>query len=299
MGDRNHMARLARMITDSGIGLVLSGGGARGFAHIGIFKAMKEMGLPIDMVCGTSIGSIIAAGIAIDYDLAHLLSQYRSAFVDEKPLSDYTLPVLSLIKGHKLQKVNRKYFKDYHIEDLWLNFFCVSSNYTTSELVIHDRGPVWKAVTASASIPGVLPPIVEGNHLLVDGGVVNNFPVDIMKSRYGGKLIGIDLKIEKEYKLNYDRLPGGWHLFFSRFLPFLRKYRTPGIATIMMKSTLLASAGHQRKMVEDLHLYLRPPVGNFGLLRLDEFDKIVQAGYTYARETLTPADLKSLVESPK
>ena len=293
LDDTQHINRLARMVTDSGIGLILSGGGARGFAHIGIFKALKEMDLPIDMVCGTSIGGIIAAGIAIDYKLDFLLEQYKSAFVKYKPLNDYTLPVISLLKGHKLHKINRKYFKEFHIEDLWLNFFCISCNYTTSEIVVHDKGPVWKAVTASVSIPGVLPPVVEGNFLLVDGGVVNNFPVDIMKNKYGGKLIGIDLKVEKEYKLNYTNLPSGWYLFFSKFLPFMKRYKSPSIATIMMKSTLLASAQHQRKMIPDLDLYLRPPVADFGLLKLNDFDNIVEAGYNYATQTLTREDLKA------
>ena len=138
--------------------------------------------------------------------------------------------------------------------------------------------------------------MVEGNYLLVDGGVVNNFPVDIMKNKYGGKLIGIDLKVEKEYKLNYTNLPGGWYLFFSKLLPFMKRYKSPSIATVMMKSTLLASAQHQRKMIPDLHLYLRPHVGDFGLLKLNDFDRIVQDGYTYATERLNHEDLKALFQ---
>jgi NTE family protein len=295
MNDSNHIERLARMITDKGIGLVLSGGGAKGFAHLGIYKALKEAGVPIDMVCGTSMGSIIAAAIANDWDVDKMMKTGRSAFLTDKPLNDYTLPVISLIKGHKLQKINRKYFGDYHIEDLWLNFFCVSGNYTISKMVIHDKGPVWKAVTASVAIPGVLPPVVDGNYLLVDGSVFNNFPVDLMKAKYGGKLIGVDLLADKEYTLNYTRLPSGWHLFMSKFLPFLKRYKAPSIASIMIKSTVLASTEHQRNQIPDLEMFLSPPVANFGFLDMKNYDRIVATGYEYARDYLKGVEVNQLV----
>lgn len=286
MNDNRHVHRLARMVVDKGIGLVLGGGGAKGFAHFGIYRALQETNVPVDMVCGTSMGAIIAAAIACEWNAEDMLKKGRSAFVHDKPLNDYTLPILSLIKGHKLQKINRKYFGDYHIEDLWLNFFCISSNLTLSEMVIHEHGPLWKAVTASVSIPGVLPPVVDGNNLLVDGASFNNFPVDIMKAKYGGRLIGVTLLADREYKLNYTNLPGGWHMLFSRFLPFLRRYKAPGIASIMLKSTILSSMMHQRKQVDDLELCLSPPVSRYSLLDLNSFDRVVETGYKYAHEVL-------------
>ncbi|KAA3437046.1 patatin-like phospholipase family protein [Rufibacter hautae] len=292
--DQRHLNRLARMLTNKGIGLVLGGGGAKGFAHIGIFKALGEADIPIDMVCGTSIGAIIAAAIAHEWNPEEIYRKGRSAFVIDKPLNDYTLPVLSLIKGHKLQDTNKKYFGEKNIEDLWLNFFCISSNYTLSEMVVHERGPLWKAVTASVSIPGVLPPVVDGNNLLIDGASFNNFPVDVMKAKYGGKLIGINLLEDKEYKLNYTTLPGGWHLFLSRFLPFLKRYKSPSISAIMLKSTILSSMVHQRKQINDLDLFLNPPVGKFSLLDMKNFDTIAATGYAYAKEFLQTVDLEKL-----
>ncbi len=292
--DSKHLNRLARMLMNKGIGLVFGGGGAKGFAHIGIFKALHEAEVPIDMVCGTSIGAIIAAAVAHEWSPEEIYQKGRSAFVTDKPMSDYTLPVLSLIKGHKLQATNKKYFGEHHIEDLWLNFFCISSNYTLSEMVVHERGPLWKAVTASVSIPGVLPPVVEGNNLLIDGASFNNFPVDVMKARYGGKLIGVNLLEDKEYKLNYTNLPSGWHLFFSRFLPFLKRYKSPSISAIMLKSTILSSMVHQRKQINDLHLFMNPPVGKFSLLDLNNFDAIAATGYTYAKDFLQNANLEVL-----
>ncbi|RNI21981.1 patatin-like phospholipase family protein [Rufibacter latericius] len=292
--DQRHLHRLARMLMNKGIGLVLGGGGAKGFAHIGVFRALQEADVPIDMVCGTSIGAIFAAAVAHEWSPEVIYQKGRSAFVTDKPLSDYTLPVLSLIKGHKLQNTNRKYFGENHIEDLWLNFFCISSNYTLSEMVVHERGPLWKAVTASVSIPGVLPPVVDGNNLLIDGASFNNFPVDVMKARYGGKLIGVNLQQDKEYKLDYTNLPGGWHLFFSRFFPFLKRYRSPSISAIMLKSTILSSMEHQRKQINDLELFMNPPLSNFSLLDMKNFDAINAIGYSYGKEFLKTANLDAL-----
>lgn len=295
MKDNRHAQRLARMIMNKGIGLVLSGGGAKGFAHLGIFKALEEAGVPIDMVCGTSMGSIIAAAIAHEWGAEKTLNIGRSAFINDKPLNDFTLPAISLLKGHKLQKVNKKYFGDCLIENLWLNFFCVSGNYTKSEMVVLDKGPLWKSVTASVSIPGVLPPVVEGNNLLVDGAVFNNFPVDIMKARYGGKLIGIDLLADKEYTLNYAQLPGGWPIFLSKFLPFMKRYRAPSIASIMIKSTILSSTVHQRNQIPDLEVFLSPPVAKFGFLDMKRYDKVVEVGYEYAKEQLKEVNIPQLL----
>lgn len=294
LNDKGHIGRLARMIVNKGVGLVLGGGGAKGFAHIGIYRALIEKGIPIDMVCGTSMGAVIAAVIAHEWSPEEIVRVGRSAFVKDKPLNDYTLPVISLLKGHKLQHVIKRYLGNYHIEDLWLNYFCISSNFTLSEMVVHERGPLWKAVTASVSIPGVLPPVVDGNNLLIDGASFNNFPVDIMKAKYGGKLVGINLLVEREYKLNYTELPGGWHMFFSKFLPFLKRYRSPGIASIMLKSTILSSMVHQRKQINDLELNMTPPVARYSLLDLNNFDRIVTTGYTYGKEYLEKVNADQL-----
>lgn len=163
-------------------------------------------------------------------------------------------------------------------------------------MVIHEKGHIWKAITATASLPGVLPPVVEGNHLLIDGGIFNNFPVDVMHTKFGGKIIGIDLRIYKEYQLNYHKIPGGWYMFFSRFFPFLKRHKIPGIASIMMNSTMLASASHQKDLAQYLDWYLNPPVGRFSLLKMEQYHAIVKVGYEYAQEYLRSADLNKLYE---
>ncbi len=182
--------RLSRFMIGKANGLVLGGGGAKGFAHIGVIKRMEEAGIPIDFVGGTSIGAIICAGVAMDMDAATIHAQARNSFVIEKPLTDVTIPLISYYSGQKLNRMLRKNLGERDIEDQWINFFCVSSNLSKACPNIHRRGSFWKAVRASLSIPGALPPVVSNGDLLVDGALMNNLPIDIMVDMGVGQIIG-------------------------------------------------------------------------------------------------------------
>ncbi|MCP4756024.1 MAG: patatin-like phospholipase family protein, partial [Proteobacteria bacterium] len=178
--------RLARFIDDRSIGIVFGGGGARGFAHIGVIRALKEAGIPIDMLGGTSIGALIAAGRAMGMDYERILETFQEKITELSPHKEYTLPVVSLFRSKKFDKAIAEFFHDIRIEDLWLNYFCVSSNLSTAETIVHRKGFLGKAVRASASIPGIFVPVIENNHLLADGAIVNNLPGDIMKEHCKG-----------------------------------------------------------------------------------------------------------------
>lgn len=171
------LARLARLICGRGTGLVLSGGGARGFAHIGVYRAMRELGIPVDWVGGASIGAPIGAGIALDLGPDELQDTITRQF---HRLLDYTLPVVSLLKGARITRSIDETLGHLDIEDLWLGYYCVSTNLTASRLEVHRRGALALAVRASVAIPGVLPPVAHNGDLLVDGGVLSNVPVEPM-----------------------------------------------------------------------------------------------------------------------
>ena len=136
------MARLARLLTGRATGVVLSGGGARGFAHIGALRALHEAGVPIDAVGGTSIGAIIAALWATGMGYDEVVRRVRRTFVDVNPLNDYTMPVLSLVAGRKVGVLLRRELGDVDIEDLRLPFFCLSANLTTGQAAVHRREAV-------------------------------------------------------------------------------------------------------------------------------------------------------------
>ncbi len=120
--------RLARRLSNNAVTLVLGGGGARGFAHIGAIRAIREAGIPIDAAGGTSFGALIAALVALGRSDERVLEESKSAFTEGRPMDDYTLPVVSLVRGDRLAAVLKKHYGGLDIDDLWIPFFAVSSN---------------------------------------------------------------------------------------------------------------------------------------------------------------------------
>ena len=279
------VARLARVLAGDAIGLVLGGGAARGFAHVGVIRALDEAGIPVDWLGGSSIGAVFAATVALDWEPSRIAALARQAFVEENPLGDFTLPLVSLLRGRRLRRLVVRHFGG-DIEDLPIPYFCVSSHLDRGELTVHERGPLWRAIRASVALPGVLPPAVVDGHLAIDGGILNNFPVDVMRERPVGHVIGVDLSARKERRVDYDEVPGPFALLRSRLLPFGRRPGAPSILSLMMKASLVASAAHSRAMHRQADLVLMPPVGDFGLLDVRSFDRIVAVGYEHAQQRL-------------
>jgi NTE family protein/lysophospholipid hydrolase len=281
-------ARLARFLTGNAVGTVLGGGGARGFAHLGVIRALREAGIPIDLIGGTSMGALIAAQPALGWDDSTMLEMNRRSFVDKKPvtLRDYTLPVYALINCARLDRNLIAPYGDIRIEDLWTGFFCVSSNLTRAEAKVHREGPVWKAIRASLALPGVFEPVVEGTELLVDGGVLNNLPGDVMRSLGGGWVIAVDVSLDRDLEMREAALPSPWKVLRNWFNPFGKPINLPNIVDLMMRTTLLASVQKTESVKKLVDLYIQPPVGRFGLMQFDSFDAIAEAGYQHAQAAL-------------
>ena len=282
--------RVARMLTGRGIGLVLSGGGARGFAHIGIVKALREAGIPIDLVGGTSMGGILGAGVALRWSIAELTEGFRRAFVDVNPLRDYTLPFVSLVSGRKVSRLLKNAFGDVTIEDLPLEFFCVSSNLTTGHSVVHRRGELWRWLRSSVAIPGVLPPIIHKGEVLVDGGTMNNLPVDAMRELGRGPVIGCDVGADRAFTSGSEEIdvPLPWQL-----MSWLRRRRhLPNIFQILWRAGMVNSSTMTAAHREKTDLLLQPPLAQIDMLNWKAFDKAIEAGYEYAARRLEalPAD---------
>jgi predicted acylesterase/phospholipase RssA len=292
--------RIARTLTERGVGLVLGGGGARGFSQIGVIRALQENGIPIDLIGGTSMGAIVAAAYAMGWDAPTMTALGREAFVDSKAFTEYTLPLVSLLRGHRLDRVTRKIFGETLVEDLWIPQFSVSCNLTASEAVVHRRGPLWKAVRASGSLPGVLAPIVENGDLLVDGGVLDNLPGDVMRSISGGPVIVVDVTPGQDLKATCESAPSPWRILRDRFLsrpgPGM-----PGIVDILMRATTLNSVRVAGEVKRDADLYLHPPVEGFGMLEFDAVERIVAIGYEYTiariEEAGGPAELLARLDA--
>jgi NTE family protein len=287
------IARLARLLTGRGVGLVLSGGGARGFAHIGIVKALREAGIPIDLVGGTSMGGILGAGVARLWSVEELTQRFRAAFVEAKPLRDYTLPFVSLVSGRKVSSLLRKDFGDVAIEDLPLNFFCVSSNLTTGHSEVHRRGELWRWLRASVAIPGVLPPVIHNGEVLVDGGTMNNLPVDAMRELGRGPVIGCDVGADRAFTIASDEIdvPLPWQLMSW----FRARRNLPNIFQILWRAGMVNSSAMTVAHREKTDLLLQPPLAQFDMLNWSAFERAIEAGYEYAARRLETLPTDSLV----
>ncbi len=279
------LGRVVRIVSGNALGLVLAGGAARGFAHLGAYRAMQERGLQIDWIGGTSLGGIMAAALASPYSYDDAVELAREAFVRGKPFSDFTLPLVSLISGKRMERLLRLHL-DFRIEDLPMPFYCVSCHLDTGAMCVHERGDLPDALRASAAIPGIIPPAVVAGRLAVDGAVINNLPVDIMQQKPVGTIVAVDLSADQEVRVDYPALPSAWAVLRGRYLPFAPKYRVPGLSTVLLKSTELGTLERVREMGRQADLLLHPPVRQFGLTEVKSFDRIVQAGYEHARGVL-------------
>ena len=285
--------RIARIISGNALGLVLAGGAARGFAHLGVYRAMEELGLAVDWIGGTSIGGIMGAALAGHWDTDEAIHLARECFVKGRPFSDFTLPVVSLIRGRRMTRLIRQYF-DFPIEDLQTPFFCVSCHLDTGEPKVHERGNLADAVRAGASIPGIIPPAVVDRRLTVDGAVINNLPVDIMQRKPVGRIVAVDLASHRRVEVDYRETPSALAVLRGRYLPFSRKYRVPGFSTVMLKATELGTMARMRAAGRQADLLLKPPVRRFGMTEVQAFDRIVEAGYEHAM-----AELPAWIESQR
>ncbi len=286
-GHAQDIARAARLSAGRGVGLVLGGGGARGFAHIGVFRALKEFGIPIDWVGGTSIGGVFAAGIAQGISPDEIVARAREAFVRGKPFGDLTLPVVSLLKGRRMRRLTRAMLPG-NIEDFCIPFFCTGTNIGKAELEVYEQGSIWRALRASTALPGVFPPAVMNRQLVVDGGVLNNLPVDIMRDKPVDTIIAVDLSRQKEREVSYSEVPGALRLLAGRWVPFVSAPRVPGIMSLMLKAQEVGSLIHARETRRLADLVLEPPVGQYGITDVKSFDNIVKAGYEHALERVGP-----------
>lgn len=277
-GRGDDIQRLARFIAGRAVGFVLAGGGARGFAHIGVIKALVESNVPLDYLGGSSMGAIIAAGLACEWSVDELTARMRTAFVETNPLSDYTLPLIAFVRGRKVSMLLREHFGDIRIEEMPKPFFCVSSDLTTGRIHVHRSGLLWRALRASVALPGILPPVTHHGHLLVDGGVMNNLPVDVMKQQAQGPVIASDVTGEIDLRASDDRYgerPVWW-------LIWQRMRGSPSIVSILMRAGTVGSEAQRRLVREQADFLVEPPLEDVGVLDWQKFDRAIAEGYAHA-----------------
>jgi len=298
-GRPEDLDRVARLLARQGVGVVLAGGGARGFAHLGVMQALNEAGVPVDAWGGASMGALMATLAATQTPPERLVAVARRAF-RRNPTGDFSLlPLVSLIKGQRLRRALRAAVHelcghDAQLEDLWRPAFCVATNYSSAREAVLHRGDLQRAVRASTAIPGALPPVVLDGELYCDGGGFNNFPTDVMRQQRGiGLVLGVDLFARKARTLRFDEVPGPWALLRDRLRPrALRRYKLPSLVAYLLNNTIISSLNRQGAAHANSDVLFQPPVDGIGLLHWHRLDAAREMGLAHAREVLARPEVQ-------
>jgi NTE family protein/lysophospholipid hydrolase len=280
--------RVARFLTGSTIGLALGGGFARGLAHLGLLRALDELNIPVDTIGGSSMGAMVGAHWVLGWDAARIIREMTAGFADS--YDDMTVPFLSFKRGGKMSKLLRAHFQDARIEDMWIPYFCLSANLNRSDVKVHTSGEVATAVLASTRAPGIFPPMVIDGELHVDGGLINNVPVDVMKTfSNGGLVIGVDVSPPHELNLvqDYGEDVSGWRAIWHRFNPTRgKRVYHPSILLVLMRIIEFGGISYRRQKAELADLYISPDVLRFNRNEFAAAAEIVEAGYAASRPKL-------------
>lgn len=304
-GDNADLGRLARVVTGQAVGLVLSGGAARAYAHIGAIKVLRQRGIPIDFVGGVSMGAVVGLGLAMGWEPDELEARIRKAFVESSPLADIAFPLTALTHGRRVKERLTEHFGERQICDLWLPFFCLSANLTTGGAQLHRHGLAREAVRASLSLPGVLPPVIDGENILVDGAVMNNYPADVMRAIQDGPIIGVDVSRGRSMDADDLMTPisfwgwlttGGWR-------------RGPPIVSLLMRAATVTTGRDLSAAHAATDVLILPMVDEIEIRDWRRYEPAVAAGEAAARQALDSlsrpvtdlhrrAPLEELIESP-
>lgn len=299
LNDHLNYQRLIRFAIGRATGLVLSGGGMRGYAHLGVIKALLERNIDIDMIGGVSVGASVAAYYSAfpNYEKIQKMSKVGAKSIRNSfRFRNLTLPVISIFNGRIATKLAQDIFKDQCMEDLWIPCFCLSANISTISEMVHRTGPIWQAVRSSNSLPGLMPPVVINGELHCDGGIVNNLPVDVMRKFLGprSKIIASEVTYLSKDDTHYC-FPPSFSLKESILykLGLSRKYyRVPHFMDTFLKSLLLGAAAKEKQNSLAADLLIHPDMSHFHTFKIKKNDaeKLILSGY---QETLRQLEIKN------
>jgi predicted acylesterase/phospholipase RssA len=281
---RTDIARMARRLAGTSVGIVLSGGGARAFSHIGVLQELTAAGVTIDRIAGVSMGAVIGALFAMGHDPEEIDAICFEEWVQRRPLRDFTIPRHSLIRGERFRSMLHRTFGTRLIEELPRSFICGSAELRSGRLEIARHGPLWEAVGFSICLPVIAPPQVRGRDIFIDGSLVDNLPVKAIADMGEGPVIAVDVKAApgrprngpEAVRARDDRPP-----------------RLPSLGETLTRLLLLGSNNTSAAARRHADLVIEPRAAGVGLLEFHQLDTAREAGRAAAREALerAPASL--------
>jgi NTE family protein len=254
------IGRASRLIAGRGLGLVLSGGGARALAHIGVIDVLRQQGIQIDAIGGTSIGGIVSAVFALEWDLTATVRSLAAAF-SRRRFSDFAVPRTALYSERAFARTLGHCFGDLAIEDSPIPLFCVSTNLTKGLSAVHRMGRMVTWLRATCAVPGICPPILEQNNVYVDGGILNNMPTDVMREFGVMSVVSVDAGSPLEAQVQSDG-----------------ETVLPNILDLLWRVGTIGSDTAMRRERRDGDIVLKPDVGNMGLFDWNAHERAIAAG---------------------
>ncbi|MEQ9010050.1 cyclic nucleotide-binding and patatin-like phospholipase domain-containing protein [Algiphilus sp.] len=274
VGDRLAFDRMVRLLTGQAIGLALGGGGARGFAHIGLLRALERLGMRADLVIGTSMGALIGALYGSGFGAEGTREVAHGMFVQRNLLNDFTLPRVSLIRARRARQHLEQVFGTTRIEEMRGYFACMTTNLTRARPELHDHGLLSHWLVASMSVPGVAPPIIYNGDVLVDGGVLTPVPSDALADLGRGPVIASDVSANESFGLAARDSAG-------------EVTEKVNIFRVLYRTATLSTAEEREARAARTDLFLRMPVNGTGMFDWDHFDALVDRATVHAERELT------------
>ncbi len=263
---------LAARIGGRSVGLVLSGGAARAFAHLGVLEELEAAGVVVDRYAGTSMGAIVAGFAATGMGAAAVDAHIYEYFIRSNPTSDYTLPNKGLIAGRRTLAALYSAHGERLVEELPKEFRCVSVDLLARRTVLHRRGLLANVIGCSLRVPGLYSPIVYDGTLHVDGGVLDNLPVAAL-AREEGPLIAVSIGTGNEARAaSATKQP--------------RPPRVPGIVDTLMRTMTIGSAMATSEVLGRADLAIHPDISGVGFLEWHQIDVAREAGRIAARDAM-------------
>jgi predicted acylesterase/phospholipase RssA len=287
--DAADLARVVRFLRGEAVGVALSGGGARGFSHIGMLRALDEAGIPVDVVVGTSMGAVVGAQYALGFDHDRMVAANLAAFPEADVVRDFTVPIVALMKGRSTVDMFRTMYGDAQLEDCRIRCRMVSTSLTRSAVVVHDRGPIWLWARSSTSVPGIGPPVIADGELLVDGGVMDNLPVGPLQDAGANILLACDVTSSAPMvPAMEDRAwISGWPLLWRLLRRSGGSAPVPSLLAIMTRTSTMASAYRIAGVGSLVDLHLRPPTEEVPTMAWRTAAEVAEIGYRYALPVVT------------
>ena len=257
------------------IGLALSGGAARGLAHVGVLDVLQKEGIPIDLIAGTSAGAIMGAVYASGQDTDKMIEQALDTHWKRIPMIDPSFPKTGFIKGRKIENLLSSFLGgNIRFSDLKIPFVCVATDIYTGEEVIINSGSVPEAHRASISIPGIFTVLKREGRYLVDGGLTTPVPVNVVKQMGADFIIAVNVNPDVSNRMGKSSQQRA------------KAHKEPNIFQVMMQSIYITTYSLARTSLGDADIVIEPDLANIGAGDFNKASELITRGQEAAQNAI-------------